>query len=540
VRIYAGCGEISDYSSSSAAWARLGCALALLCLGLPLCQVSAQTEGKTAHDEELSVLKLGINPELAPIDLATALRLAGVNNLQILLARQRVTEAVAERQFAAAQLLPSLHLGTSYDDHNGNLQQSDGNILKVDRESVYFGGGAFAVAAGTVNIPGVGWNLNLSEAVYGGLMARQYVEQVRFASRAVENEMLRRVAVAYTDLLRAEGRRALAIKVRAEAGDVERITAVFAAKGAGRDADKQRATAEVAHREADVLDAEGQVLQSSARLAELLNLDPSTRLHSGEDRVVPAGLVPAMIPLPDLLAIALLNRPELQERRAAIRQALLALHSAKMLPFSPNVIVGLSYGGFGGGSNLIAEPPGSTPFSFGVPRFDSYAERLDFDAIAYWTLQHLGVANCALVRQARGNLKVRDYEFIAQLDTVGTEVARAAAASQARFAQIDSALKALQQIQKGYELDYQASMNRLNLPIELLNSLVLLARSRFELLDAVIRYNQAQIDLFVALGQPPADVLARDLPAPVQPGSISNGPRPATIGRPMAQPKDGR
>jgi len=485
-------------------------------------------------DQEISALNLGFSPEMIPVDLATALKLAGVNNLQILLARQRVVQAVAERQLAVAQILPSIHLGTSYDDHAGNLQQSSGNILNVNRNSVYFGAGAYAVAAGTVNIPGIGWNLNLSDTVYSALMARQFVEQTRFASRAVELEMLRRVAMAYTELLRAEGRRALTLKIREEARDVLRITAAFAKAGAGREADRERAAAALAHREADVLEAEGEVLQASTQLAELLNLDPSTRLHISEDRPVPAGIVPDPIPLPDLIAIALLNRPDLQERRAAIRKALLAVGASKMLPFSPNIIVGLSYGGFGGGSNLVAEAAGATPFSSCASRFDNYAERLDFDAVAFWTLQNLGVGNLAMLRQAQANFKVTDFESLAQLDTARAQVAKAYAASHARFAQIKAAEEAVVTIKKGYELDALAVKNAApgTLPIELLNSLTLLGRSRLDLLDAIIRYNQAQIELYVALGQPPADVLAREVP----PGY---GP-PARPGADKEQPKSGR
>src|SRR5947207_2434131 len=48
----------------------------------------------------------------SPIDLASALRLAGVQNPEILLALQRVEEAAALHQLAAAQFLPSLNAGT--------------------------------------------------------------------------------------------------------------------------------------------------------------------------------------------------------------------------------------------------------------------------------------------------------------------------------------------------------------------------------------------------------------------------------------------
>ena len=59
-----------------------------------------------------------------------------------MIARQRVVEAAALRQLAAAQFLPSLNLGTNYDSHTGNLQQSNGNILSVNRSAVYVGAGA--------------------------------------------------------------------------------------------------------------------------------------------------------------------------------------------------------------------------------------------------------------------------------------------------------------------------------------------------------------------------------------------------------------
>src|SRR5581483_6349342 len=81
--------------------------------------------------------------ELAPparaiytLDLASALRLAGIENLEIVQARQRVVEAVAARQLAAAQLLPNTNLGLNFDAHNGPLQQASGNILSVTRSAL--------------------------------------------------------------------------------------------------------------------------------------------------------------------------------------------------------------------------------------------------------------------------------------------------------------------------------------------------------------------------------------------------------------------
>ncbi|HEX4612053.1 MAG TPA: TolC family protein, partial [Urbifossiella sp.] len=106
---------------------------------------------KSAEPMSGTILRAGENP----IDLGTALKLAGSDNPELLLARQRVTEVVAQRQLAAAQLLPNLNLGTNYDLHRGQLQQSGGSVISVNRDALYYGLGANAVAAGTVNIPGL-------------------------------------------------------------------------------------------------------------------------------------------------------------------------------------------------------------------------------------------------------------------------------------------------------------------------------------------------------------------------------------------------
>ena len=102
-----------------------------------------------------------LGPDTRAIDFDSALRLAGVRNPELMIARERITEAAAQRQLAAAQILPNINAGTNYDDHSGNLQQSTGQMLTVHRQALYVGAGAGAIGAGTVAIPGVVWNAQL-------------------------------------------------------------------------------------------------------------------------------------------------------------------------------------------------------------------------------------------------------------------------------------------------------------------------------------------------------------------------------------------
>jgi outer membrane protein TolC len=441
-----------------------------------------------------------LDPDTLRIDLNTALRLAGVQNPQLMIARQRVLEAAALRQLAAVQFLPSLNLGTNYDSHSGNLQQSNGNILSVNRSAVYVGAGASAIGSGTVNIPGVFLQGNIAVGVYRYLASRQVVVQREFANVAIRNQTFLQTTLAYSELLRSEGRRAVALQVRDEARRVAELTAAYANAGQGLKADAHRALTELESRENDVMTAEGEILVSSARLCYVLNLDPSTRLHPTDAFIVPHPIVPDPISVRELIALGLLQRPELGERRAAIVEALLYLEGAKVLPFSPTVLIGFSSGGFGGGSNLVR------------PVFGGFGGRSDFDAMAYWTLQNLGLGNLSMINLAKARLGVTKYQEIAVLDQVRAEVAEAYAKTHARYARIAISERAVASATKGFREDLLRIENTVAPAIETVNSLTLLARARSAYLDAIVDYDRAQFELYVALGQPPADALAHPVP----------------------------
>jgi outer membrane protein TolC len=474
-----------------------------------------------ADDEHVDPLDDLLEQNVTPIDLPRALQLAGEQNPQILLGQQRVVEAVALRQLAAAQFLPTLNLGVSSDNHWGVLQQSNGNILSLRREVVFIGAGAHAVAAGTVNIPGVLWNLNLSDAVFNFLTSRQEVDRNAFESQAVRQDVLLDVALAYSDLVRAEGERSIALVTRDNAREVARITAAYLETGQGRKADADRAATELARRDARLYEAEGNVVRASAGLCRLLHLDPSLRLHAADNQVLPRSLVPDPIPLPELLAVALLSRPELNERRTAAAQALLRWRAAKLLPFSPTLFVGFSAGGFGGGSDVAAQPVTSLPFGRGQARFTTLDDREDFDVMAFWTLQNLGVGNKALIDAARSRLSSADLETLVTLDRVRAEVAGAYARTHARFAQIRTCELAIQSGTQAFTEDLERSKGGEGLPLEVLDSLRLLARAREQYLKSILDYNKAQFELYVALGKPPGKVLMRP-EAPARPVSPEN------------------
>ena len=350
---------------------------------------------------------------VTPIDLATALGMVDVRNPQFLEAQSRVLEAVALRQLAASQYLPTINYGTSYDGHTGNLQQSNGNILSVKRNSLTVGAGVNAIAAGTVNIPGLVWNENLSLILFDYLRSRQLVSQRQFDTAATQ----RRGTASHSGLSRlaeAEGRRAIHSRPIIRPPNWPESRRTSPARGKGGPADADRARTEQLDREALVVEAEGQAVISSARLAQLIAVIRRSGCTRPTIGWPPTTWCPPPSRSRQLLALALIQRPELGARQAAVRQALYSLNQQKLLPFSPTVFLGFSTDEFGGGSNLVAQPVGAGPFARGEPRFGAFSPRTDFDAMAYFTLKNVGLGNRAAVAAAASRLRQSDWERLAE------------------------------------------------------------------------------------------------------------------------------
>src|SRR5437899_1072508 len=70
-----------------------------------------------------------------PINLATALRLANAQPLDIVVAQQRVEAANAQLDRTRAYWLPTLFTGVDYFRHDGRSQENKGNIITNDRSS---------------------------------------------------------------------------------------------------------------------------------------------------------------------------------------------------------------------------------------------------------------------------------------------------------------------------------------------------------------------------------------------------------------------
>ncbi len=457
---------------------------------------ATQAEKPGTRQEDLNV-PVPSPPEIPPppgeypIDLSTALRLAEAENPTIAAARARIIEALALQTAARALLLPSINPGTNYHLHTGNLQRSAGKILNLTDQSLYFGGGAGAIVAGTVAIPMVNIIGTLTEAWFEPLAAHQRVIGSSFTALATANEILLDVAILHLELLANQATLDAQRLTEGQSHDLAVIVNDFAVAGERRTADANRAQADWKLRRAAVQRAEESVAVTAARLANRLNLDPTIRLRPAGGPLVPINLIALDTPTHDLIAYALQNRPDLAARSADVARAEVHYHEELARPWIPTVWLGYSAGVFGGGSNVVP------------PTLAHFGSRSDFDVSLFWTIMNLGAGNISLQNRRHAIVGEADAQRMRLLNRVRQEVTSARADALAAWDQIEIARSELTSAENGLREDTERARNNLGRPIEVLNSLSLVGGARVNVIAALLRYDQAQFRLFVALGSPP-------------------------------------
>lgn len=427
-----------------------------------------------------------------PIDLPSALALAGANNLQIAIAAERVNQAAARLAGARALWIPSLVAGPVYNNHSGRIQDTEGNVLEVSRSSLFAGGGAVlgdSPATGGANGPARMFvDLSLVDAIFEPLSARQLVRASAADRNSTFNDTLLQVAVGYLSLARAQARVAIAEEATRNADELAKITRNFAEIGHGLQADADRAQIEAASRRRDVWQAREEVAVISAELARLLRLDPAVRLQAADENPMPLEFVERSTPVYALIDQAVSARPEIASAGAQRDAAAIRSRQEQLRPWVPNLYAGVSGGGFGGsdGSDI-----------------DNFGGRADFDVAALWQVENLGFGNSARQREQRSLARQASLAIQQTRDVIATEVTQAYERIQMRGRQIEVTRPPVESAVQAVSLNMEGIRDGELRPIEIQQAIGALAAARSQYLDAVIDYNAAQLQLLRAVGRPP-------------------------------------
>jgi hypothetical protein len=129
-----------------------------------------------------------------PINLPTALRLAGARALDIAIAAERIRVAAAMLEQAQVLWLPTITLGGDYNRHDGKNQDTQGNVFNNSRSSGMLGAGSGIGPAGIFNV---------NEILFAPLVARLQLEARQADLQASANDTLVAVSDAYLNAQQA-------------------------------------------------------------------------------------------------------------------------------------------------------------------------------------------------------------------------------------------------------------------------------------------------------------------------------------------------
>lgn len=425
-----------------------------------------------------------------PLDFASALALTHEQNPRIALAQAQISQAFAQYEASRALWLPSIRAGTNYNKHEGRLQDVEGFVRDISRGAAFGGLGAGAVGAGSPSVPGIYAQFHVTDALHQPQIAGYQLQARQQLGTAASNDQLLETALGYLSLLEALQRQAIAKESLQHAQGLADITSSYARSGEGSEADADRARAALALLQNEVVRTEESVEVASARLVQLLSLDPLVEIVPQESTLVPLNLQPVELELSELVAAGLSNRPELSASRALVCEAVNRLRREQNAPWLPSVILGVSQGAFAGGVGGNLRDGG---------------DRFDLDAVAWWEVRNLGLGERAARDNARAQVQQARMREVETMDLVAREIVEAHSRVSARRRQIAVAERGIDAAQQSYERNLKRIRNGQGLPIETLQSIQALDAARRDYLRAVADFNQAQFQLQRALGWPIAE-----------------------------------
>ena len=412
--------------------------------------------------------------EPSVIDLPTALRLAGASNLDVEIAKEKVQEARAVSESARARYLPTLTPSIGVRRHEGNIQAVNGPILDVDKQSLSAG---LTLAV----------EIELGEVYYRDLAARQLERSSEAALVSRQREITYQAAAAYFELSRARaGVLATQETIRVARLHSEQI-ATTVDLGLTFAGDAARARAALSRAELQGVRVKAEQRIASARLAEILRLDPLVELMPADVELAPLAITPAESEVGSLVARALAQRSEVDEAAARLQAARVLRRGATVAPWVPTVSGQVQVGGLGGGpggSTLTRDFDAGTDYAVGVS----------------WRVGSGGLFDRSRVRESDSRQRQGELELEKVRDRIRREVVEQHASLNALAQQLAFARSTLESADQATKLSRQRRETGVSAVFEDLQAEDELARARHDYLVTVADYNLAQYALRYATG----------------------------------------
>lgn len=422
----------------------------------------------------LALSAFAAEPSAQPINLAAVMRIAGADNIDIQLAQQKFVEAQANHRQALAQFFPYLTPGIGYRRHEGNIQNVEGDILDVDKQSLSLG----------VNVVA---QLELGDSIYKSMVAARLVTAAEFSAESQRQESVFQAVSAYLELTRASAATKVALEAVNIADDYANQVKQAVAAGLGFKGDQFRSKAQAERNRGLLRQAQEQRRIAAARLATALRMSPTIDLRPEGGDPSPIRLADRTENLGSLVGNALANRPELKQSGAEREAAAKARAGTIYGPLIPSVRADYFYGGLGGDRHDNGPSHMNDSHDFGVG--------------LGWRVGPGGIGDFPRIDASTAKLKQAELSGERTELEVKRQVVEAQARVQSYGDQLESAREALAASEEALKLARARQQFGVGEVLENIQAEQELTRARLDYLTVVTEYNRAQFALRRAIGR---------------------------------------
>ncbi len=479
--------------------------------------------------------------KLHAVDLPTVIQLSQAQNFEIQKARVAVEAAQGEYESAVGDAFPAIVPMAFFQRRDGHFLNTDGRIFDV-------GSGNFSASVA------IDWVINPGQIIYNILAAQKRLYATEFLEEHAQMETLRLAAVQYYSLALAQARIEAGRQGVEEADELLRIERVRLRTGTGVQADELRARAKLAEREQDLVSALHGFYWASVELTLTLHLDATVTLVPKIETLPRETLVRNDLEIDELLAIAVTFRPDLQSVRELMEAASSDRKRAWWSGFGPDFSVGYEYGGLTGHANNVVPNEGipgnlainpasangafnSNPvanglFREGIVRGSERLAGSDDQTFSFsqftrgtagvgWRFSVSAFGDLKKASAVEANAIIdaerRVDEVRANVVNVNQDVIANRRLSELALQQVQSAEEALRLSQANLQAGTMTTL-------DVLQAQDAVTQARLRHIQAVVGYNQAQVNLLAALGLIDESSLVGSMTADTDPSNAANHP----------------
>jgi outer membrane protein TolC len=400
------------------------------------------------------------------IDLAAALRLAGLNNLDLALVRAAQSSAQAVNDAATMQFFPWLSAGASYSQHSGATTEV-GELVEENSQ--------LAARGAALNE-----QVRLGDAILEKLAARQRARAAGYDVEASRNDTAFAAASAYFDLVNAVATTEIAAEaVRISQQYEDELERAYQA-GLTNRSEVLRISVQTQRYRVTQRQAQAMVRSQSAALATLLRLDPAADLQPTERIVNPPTLVEVDIPVQTLIQQALAYRPEAKSSQATIAAMDKDRIAAKFGPLIPSLTGQAALSQLRGGQDDVLR---------------GYWTAHDYIVALNWRFGPGGLFDFSRIEAANSALQTARLRAEKIHDDIAEQVVQAYEAARASLDQMRLARHAVELADQSLTLSRQRREFGVYAVLEIIQAQQDLTQSRSDYAQALTQYAKAQYAL---------------------------------------------